>query len=62
MSKTMKEYETESDLRTVREAREIMKDKKRMDRVHALLMKEKKAFEELADGLRGREKRESKHV
>lgn len=53
-SRTMQDFQTESDLRTIREAREIMKDKKRMNRVHSLLMKEKKAFEELSTGLRSR--------
>lgn len=55
-SKTMRDFETESDLRTIREAREVMKDKPRMSRVHSLLMKEQKAFTELSEGLRGRKK------
>ncbi len=55
--KSMREFETESDLRTIREARDVMKDKKRMSRVHTLLSKEQKAFDDLQKGLRGREKR-----
>jgi len=57
MSKSMRDFETEGDLRTIREARDVMKDKKRMGRVQTLIMREKKAFDDLSTGLRGREKR-----
>ncbi len=56
MPDSMKDFDTKYDLDTIRRAREIMKDSKRMKRVSAMIAQEKKAFDELQKGLRSREK------
>ena len=50
------DWETEDDLRTIRRAREVMHDPKRMKRVNTLIDNEKAAFDQLQKGLRKREK------
>lgn len=50
------DWETEDDLRTIRRARDVMHDERRMKRVNNLIDNEKAAFDVLQKGLRGREK------
>ena len=56
MPDSMKDFDTKYDLDTIRRARDIMKDSKRMKRVSSMITEEKKAFDDLQKGLRGREK------